>query len=132
MLSFELELVLFINLLLWAFILMVPPIVIRVNRIWYFKVRPSGMAFLNIILIKKDHFSEPILRHELEHVRQQRLFSPLGMSLLMLAHYGWLLIRYRSLGEVYKRSWLEKRANTAMAGVGKLPCILFIGRKEGE
>lgn len=128
----DLETILFIDLVLWAFVLLVPPIVIRTKRLWYFRARPSGMAFMNIILIKRDAYSERILRHELEHVKQQRMFSPFGMALFIILHYGWLLLRYRSFRETYKRSWLERKANEAMDKTGDMPFVLSFGKKIGR
>lgn len=123
----ELFLVLVPNFLLWLVIIISPVIVIKVRSIRYPWLKPKGLTFLHIILIEKESFNQTILRHELVHVSQQRRFSPLGLALFMFLHYLYLFIRYRSFSEVYRRSLLEKEANSKMYDFNKpLPRILYV------
>lgn len=128
MLISELSIVLILNLLLWGFILAVPPLVFVMEKLWYFGARPAGLAFLNIIFIKRSHYSEAVLRHELAHVRQQRMLSPVGMALVMIVHYVCLLCKYKSIAGVYRNSWFEKQANAAMYQNAKIPRHFTFGR----
>ena len=125
----ELGFVFLIDLVLWGLILIIPPIVIRVNRIKYFSVSPWGMAFLNIIIVVRDRESEPLLRHEIRHVQQQQLYSPIGMALVILFHYTWLFLKHHSIRSVYLNSFLERQANEAMQKTSALPKILYVNRK---
>ncbi len=122
----ELLIIMVLNLLLWGMILIVPPIVIRVKRIKYPKFTPWGLSVLNLIFVVREKESEPLIRHELAHVRQQQLFSPFGMAILMLVHYSWLFIRFRSSKLVYAHSVFERLANEAMSENGPLPNIFYI------
>ncbi|NUN09978.1 MAG: hypothetical protein HUU54_12475 [Ignavibacteriaceae bacterium] len=110
----EIQVVLFLNLLMWGYVLIFPPVIVFVDEIRLLKLRPWGMALLNIIVIRRDRYSEPLLRHELEHVRQYRLFSPVGLALFILVHYTYLFIKYRSFALVYKYSLLEVWATNKM------------------
>lgn len=109
------------NLVLWLYVWIVPPIVIRVEKLRYFGVDAFGMNILNFIILTEKGDTESVFRHEYEHLRQQQIFSPMGLALVILFHYGYLYIRYRSFAEVYRRSFIEKWANDKMYDSGPLP-----------
>ncbi len=102
------------NLLLWALVLWAPPVVIQVQRIPYGRLQPQGLTFLTLIVVRRDTYHEAVLRHEFVHVKQQRRYSPLGLALLLLVTYSYLLLRYRSAARVYQESWIEREANLQM------------------
>ncbi len=118
------------NVILWLYVWIVPPVVIRVNRIKYFGVHPLGLNILNFIVITERGDSPYVIRHEYEHIRQQRWFSPLGLAVIIFFHYGYLYVRYRSFSEVYRRSFIERQANKMMYETDSLPRrIIQLGRK---
>lgn len=121
LLNNELFWVLIPNLILWLYLWIVPPVVIRVNRIRYFGLKVSGLNILNFIVITEPGDNPYVIRHEYEHLLQQRRFSPLGLAIIILFHYGYLYLRYRSFGEVYRRSWIEQQANRMMYNTESLP-----------
>lgn len=126
----ELQTVLVINLLLWGCLFIFPPVVIFVDELKVLKLRPWGLALLNFIFIRRDRYSESILRHELEHLRQFRLFSPVGLSIFILFHYGHQFAKYRSFVLVYRNSILEKWANDKMNDFSTpLPKIIFLNKR---
>ncbi len=125
----EVCVVFMINLFMWGVILILPPIVIIRDEIKLFKLHPLGMTFLNIILITGKYNTKAVLKHELEHVRQHRIFSPVGLAIFILFHYSYLYYKHRSFSLVYKNSILEKWANEKMYSPGELPrYILYIDR----
>lgn len=110
----------------WAPVVLCPPIVILVDRIRLLPARVVGYCFMMMIQIRRDSYHALVLRHELEHLRQIRLFSPLGMGLFLLIHYGWLFLRHRRFGAVYEKSWIEKKARQAMMRATPLPRYILI------
>lgn len=126
-LLFELKAVLLVNLLAWSVLLILPPVVILVEEIKLLHLRPQGMAVFFCIIIKRSSYSDAVVRHELEHLRQMRLFSPIGLAVFILFHYGYLYLRYRSFAMVYSQSLLEKWANDKMYNTAHpLPSNLII------
>lgn len=131
MFGFELEFIFFLNLLLWAFVLLVPPVVVFSEYILTPKLNASGVSIFSFVVIKQGHFSEEILRHELRHHRQQQLFSPFGLAIVLLFHYGYLYFKHRNVLAVYRHSLIEKQANEAMKEEYPLPGMIVWDDKNG-
>ena len=71
---------------LWAWVLVVPVVVIRVRSL---HVRGAlGLALPGFILMTGAGWSEGVLRHELEHQRQMRRYSGNWFSTAGFRHSG--------------------------------------------
>ena len=92
------------------------------------RTKASCFALPGLILLADKRFTVWALRHEYEHIRQIRRYSPLGVLLLLAWHYG---IGYLSSIAPH-RSWpdfwqlwpgnpLEKRADAAVREDRPLP-----------
>jgi len=119
------------NLFLWAWVWLVPTFVIRVQRIY---AGALGLALPGLILLRRD-VDESVLRHELQHVRQLRRYSPLGASLLLAWHYSVPAIRHRhrtgrwpSFWTLWQKNPLEIEANRAMRETKPLPRYWTVGK----
>jgi hypothetical protein len=115
-------------LFLWVWVLSVPPYVKRVRSLRYTKA--SGLALPGLILLTDRGFTKWALRHEYEHIRQMRRYSPLGVLLLLGWHYGlgYLLSiarhgRWPDFWQLWSENPLEKQANAAAWNNGPLPFI---------
>jgi hypothetical protein len=120
--------VLICNLAAELWMLLLPPVVIQIQRFPLLRRQPHGMAFLNLVVIRSGMSNEwlgQVLRHELEHIEQQKRFTPLGCAIIMIMNMGWLLIRYRSLKTAYWDAFLEKQARSAMDCQAPLPHLWF-------
>jgi len=124
--SFDIALTVGVLVFLWVWVLTVPPYVKRVRSLRYTKA--SGLALPGLILLTDRGFTRWALRHEYEHIRQMRRYSPLGMLLLL----GWLYGRGYLFSFARHRRWpdfwqlwpenpLEKQANAAANKNGQLP-----------
>lgn len=126
----ELLLVIIPNFILWGLLLIFPPVAIIVRAIPGLK-NARGLSFLNFIIITEDCISRGegyvnmVLKHEYTHFTQQRIFSPMGLSLILLIHYLWLFIRYRSILAVYQHSFIERWANRKMYDREPVPGEIF-------
>lgn len=112
------------NLFLWAWVWLVPTCVVRVKRIY---AGALGLALPGLILLRRDA-DDSVLRHELQHVRQLRRYSPLGASLLLAWHYSVSAIQHRqrtgqlpSFWTLWQKNPLEIEANQAMRDNTPLP-----------
>ena len=111
---------------LWAWVLVVPVVVIRVRSL---HVRGAlGLALPGFILMTGAGWSEGVLRHELEHQRQMRRYSPWGAALILGWHYGRGSIRELVQHGRLPPFWslwascpLERAANAAMTRRDPLP-----------
>jgi hypothetical protein len=117
--------VLELNVLLWAWVWLVPTLVVP------FRFLPEGiqgLALPGLVLVRREAYSRRLLRHELTHVRQMRRWSPLGIALAQ----GWnylvrplvILVRERrrpGLSELYFSNPREREAFAAMDDDGPLP-----------
>lgn len=125
----EISITLLIGLTLWAWVLLVPPVVIKVRRL---HVRGAlGLALPGLIFLTPQAWNEQVLRHELAHQQQMRRYSPLGASLLLGWHYGIGLIRWRMRTGTWPSIWnlwhdipLEREANEAMKASAPLPRVI--------
>jgi hypothetical protein len=99
----------------WVFL---PPVVCRVS--WLPWEQARGLAFLNVIFISSrcgapgtaDY--EHLLRHELQHIKQQRIFSPWGCALFLGCWYFWhCIIKGRSFHAAWCLNPLEQDAEKA-------------------
>ena len=84
--------------------------------------RAQGLALPGLILLTAAGWSERVLRHELEHQRQMRRYSPLGAALLLGWHYGRGIVqalvqhgRLPSFSSLWHSCPLELAANAAMS-----------------
>ena len=112
------------NLLLWAWVWLVPTCVVRVERIY---AGALGLALPGVILLRRGA-SEAVLRHEMQHIRQLRRYSPLGTSVLLAWHYTVPALKHKrstgcwpSFWLLWERNPLEREANQAMHDSGPLP-----------
>ena len=94
---------------LWCWL---PVKVIRVKRL---PMGAYGMAFLNLILIRKgiDETSTPsyayVHRHEYEHIRQLRRYSPWGCALFLGLWYFWqCIVKRKAFQEAWRLNPLER------------------------
>lgn len=128
--GWELLFVIIPNFILWGLLLIMPPVAIRVKSIFGLQ-NARGLSFLNLIFITDDcmkrgeGYVNMVLKHEHTHFMQQRIFSPLGLSLILLVHYLWLFVRYRSVMAVYQHSFIERWANRKMYDPEPVPRELF-------
>lgn len=112
-LLFGSDIFLSVVIITWLLQWIIPPIVIKVNSIFNSN-KFSGLCFLFFVFIRRDKYSDSILRHEFAHYRQQRYFSPMGLALFLFIHYTYLIIKHRSLSAAYQKSIIEKHANDEM------------------
>ncbi|MCC6548906.1 MAG: hypothetical protein IT279_02435 [Ignavibacteriaceae bacterium] len=116
---YELLLILVPNGILWGMLLILPPVAVKVKTILGMR-NARGLSFLNLIFITEDSigrgegYVNMVLKHEFTHLTQQRIFSPLGLAVILLIHYLWLFIRHRSVMAVYEHSFIECWANRKM------------------
>ena len=115
-----------ILVLLWLWVLIVPPYVKRVRSLYHTKA--SGIALPGLILLTERAFNLWALRHEYEHIRQMRRYSPLGLILLLAWYYGagYLLSVFRhkrwpSFWQLWEENPLEKQADAAARADRPLP-----------
>ena len=111
-----------VNLFLWAWIALVPVLVVRVRRVPFGAL---GMALPGLILLRGD-MGDPVIRHELVHQDQMRRWSPLGAAVLLGLHYGRGFLRHRRLDwatfmRLYAQNPLELEANRLMFEGKPLP-----------
>lgn len=111
-------------LFLWAWVWLVPTFVVRMDRIY---AGALGLAVPGLIVLRRDA-DESVLRHELQHVRQLRRYSPLVASLLLAWHYTVPAIRHRqrtgrwpSFWTLWQSNPLEIEAHQAMRENTPLP-----------
>ncbi|GMU85138.1 MAG: hypothetical protein AMXMBFR48_03800 [Ignavibacteriales bacterium] len=115
----EMLLIIIPNFILWGMLLILPPVAVKVKTIFGLR-NARGLSFLNLIFITENSIGRGegyinlVLKHEYTHLTQQRIFSPLGLSIVLLFHYLWLLIKYRSVMAVYEHSFIERWANRKM------------------
>lgn len=114
-----------LDLALWAWIWVVPTLVLRCRRL-----PPGilGVALPGLVLVRPETYTLAILRHELCHVRQMRRWSPLGTWLAQLYNYllrplGIALREHRwpGMAELYHSNPLERQAFAAMDEDRPLP-----------
>lgn len=117
--SSELMLIIIPNFILWGMLLILPPVAVKVKTILGMR-NARGLSFLNLIFITEDSigrgegYVNMVLKHEYTHLTQQRIFSPLGLAVILLFHYLWLFIRHRNIQAVYEHSCIERWANRKM------------------
>ena len=92
MFLFDLFATLLLNLLLWAWVWLIPTRVILVSRLWI--KGAQAMAFPGFILICQNAFNERVLRHEFAHIEQMRRYSPAGVALLLAFGYVRLFVQH--------------------------------------
>ena len=112
------------NLVLWAWVWLVPPVVVRTSRLL---AGAKGMALPGLILLRPGE-RESTLRHELVHLKQMRRYSPLGTALLLGWHYGRGFARYRrvdapTLWRLWSQNPLEHEAIQGMYLTNPLPKV---------
>ncbi len=103
------------NLFLWAWIAVVPALVVRVRRVPF---GAMGMALPGLILLHRD-MGESVIRHELVHQDQMRRWSPLGAAVLLGLFYGRGFLQHRRLDRstfmrLYAQNPMELEANRLM------------------
>ena len=127
----ELLIVACVPLALHLWVLVMPTVVVPVRRI---HLGAAGLALPGVVFLTnpRDGFA---LRHELAHQDQMRRFSPLGVALMLCAHYGWgglreLLVHRRRprLQVLWARNPLEREANARAAERAALPRLLWLRR----
>lgn len=111
-----------VNLVLWAWIALVPIMVLRVRRVPFGAL---GMALPGLILVRGD-MGDSVIRHELVHQDQMRRWSPLGAAVLLGLYYGRGFLRHRLLDQstfmqLYAQNPLELEANRLMFEDSPLP-----------
>jgi len=101
--------ILFINIIMAVLMYFIPPIVIKIRRLPF---GLSAISFWLFIFIKQEYVSDKsILKHEIKHFLDCRLFTPLIYYLLYLVLLLYTYLRYRNLGMMSKGSNIfEKRA----------------------
>jgi hypothetical protein len=114
-----------LNALLWAWVWLVPTLVVR------FRFLPQGiqgLALPGLVLVRGEAYTWRLLRHELTHVRQMRRWSPLGLCLAQAWNYLVrplvILVTERrrpGMTELYFSNPREREAFAAMDGEGPLP-----------
>lgn len=118
------------NLFLWGWVWLVPTCVVRVDRIY---AGAQGLALPGVVLLRRAT-DERVLRHEMQHIRQLRRYSPFGVSLLLAWHYTVPAIQHRRRTGRWPDFWylwrnnpLEVEANRAMHDSSPLPPHFVIG-----
>ena len=116
-----------VNTVLWLWIWLAPPLVLRFR---YLPENILGLALPGLILVRPETYTLRILRHELIHQRQMRRWSPMGTYLVQAWNYflrpmGILLAhrRWPGLRELYQANPLEREAFAAMDRDDELPRI---------
>jgi len=124
---FEIALTVLAGVVLWAWVLLVPPYVVRVRRLYF---GAGGLAVPGIIFLTDRRFDYPTLRHEYEHIRQMKRYSPLGLGVALGWYYGkgFLMGRFKKgrwpcLWELWRNCPIEREANDAMKSAESLPRI---------
>ena len=114
-----------LNLFLWAWVWLVPTLVLRVR---FLPAGILGLALPGLVLVRKEAYTWRLLRHELTHVRQMRRWSPLGLALAQGCNYLVrplvILVTERrrpGMSELYYSNPREREAFAAMDGDGPLP-----------
>jgi len=120
-----------IHLVVWAWVWLVPTLVVRVDRIY---AGALGLALPGLIFLQREAPAS-VLRHELQHVRQLRRYSPIGASVLLAWHYASAAIRRRQRSGRWPSFWslwaenpLEIEANQAMRQNSPLPRHWILGQ----
>ncbi len=111
-----------VNLFLWAWIALLPVMVVRVRRVPFGAL---GMALPGLVLLRRDQ-GDSVIRHELVHQGQMRRWSPLGAAVLLGLFYGRGFLRHRRLDRatfmrLYAQNPLELEANRLMFEDKPLP-----------
>jgi hypothetical protein len=114
-----------LNVLLWAWVWVVPTLVVR------FRFLPQGilgLALPGLVLVRGEAYTLRLLRHELAHVRQMRRWSPLGLCLAQAWNYLLrplvILVSERrrpGMAELYYSNPREREAFAAMDEDRPLP-----------
>lgn len=119
------------NLVLWAWVWLVPTLVVRVKRI---HAGALGLALPGVVLLRSG-VGEEVLRHEMQHIRQFRRYSPCGASVLLAWYYAVPALRVRrrtgcwpSFWSLWRSNPLEIEANRAMGESGPMPRHWIVGR----
>ncbi len=108
---------------LWLVLLVLPTLVVRVDRL---HLGAYGLALPGVVFLAGDA-GEPVLRHELEHQRQMRRYSPFGVAAFLGVWYGVGLLRRRhTFWQLWEMNPLERGANAAMAGHEPLPRTITV------
>jgi len=109
---------LFFVIWVWCWL---PPIVIRSGRL---HLNATGMAFLNFIFIHTGCGSSDsaryqyVYRHEVEHVRQMRWYSPWGCAIFLGGWYFWrCIIKRQKFINAWRDNPLEVMANRSAQAV---------------
>ena len=115
-----------IVLLLWLWILVFPPILIKVKRLHF---GAKGLSLPGFIFLHTDYFHESVLRHELAHQAQMRRYSPIGVALILGYYYLPVLLRSglrpnAAFWAAWSKNPLEVEANEAMQSTEALPRVI--------
>jgi hypothetical protein len=113
----------------WLWVALVPTVVVRVRRL---PVRGAlAVALPGLIAVTPGAEHESVIRHELQHQKQMRRYSPLGASLLLAHHYLLSALRCRLRSGAWPTFWelwssnpLEREANAAMRSSDPLPPLI--------
>jgi hypothetical protein len=113
----------------WIWVGLVPTVVIRVRRL---PVQGAlAVALPGLIALTPGAEHESIIRHELQHQKQMRRYSPLGASLLLAKHYLLSALVQRLRSGTWPSFWalwssnpLEREANAAMRSSDPLPRLI--------
>jgi len=123
--TIDLALVISINATLWIWVCFAT---VRVKEHNHLPMGGYGLALPGFIFLNSSHWNESVLRHELEHQRQMRKYSPLGVALLIGWHYGkgflWGRIKngsWPTFTSLWATNPLEIQANAAMNNSTPLP-----------
>lgn len=113
---FSLYTTLLIGLLLWIPLWPNRPVVIRVKRIRIpgLRIDPLGLSLFCFVFIRRDVQDPGVLAHEFAHFRQQRHFSPLGLSAFMAFDLLRLALQGKRGFALYQHLWTERDANSRM------------------
>jgi len=119
----------FVWLLPWIWVGFVPTVVVRVRRL---PVQGAlAVALPGLIAVTPGAAHESVIRHELEHQKQMRRYSPLGAALLLAHHYLFSAVRGRLRSGSWPTFWslwsinpLEREANAAMHAADPLPRLI--------
>ena len=121
----DLTLLILVNVILWLWVCFAT---VRVKQCNQLPMGGLALALPGYIFITPHHWKESVLRHELEHQRQMRKYSPLGVALFMGWYYGksFLLKRIKtgswpSFWSLWKANPLEIQANEVMYNTSPLP-----------
>jgi len=126
----DLMVLLAVNVVLWAWVVLVPPVVLRVRRLHF---GASGLALPGVIVIAEENAHgfppEVVIRHEIVHQAQFRRYTPVGAAVLLGWHYGLGVLRARcpeeaTLRHLWQNHPLENEANAAMTRTDPLPRLI--------